>query len=73
MRSYLDPFAFQAPTQYPEPVRPLTVAIWEAGTCPILAASPCVMSGSPSSQLRGAAKTVSAFAGEDNMGESLIY
>lgn len=39
----------------------------------MLAASLRVMAGSPSSQLWGTVKIISAFAGEDNMVVSLIY
>ena len=71
-RGYLGSLTFQAPPQSPEPVLPSLRPSGRRAPAPTLTASPHVISGSPSSELWGAVKIVSACAGE-NMFEGLPW
>ena len=71
-RGYLGSLAFQALPQSPEPVLSSQRPSGRQAPAPTLAAAPCVISGSPSSELWGTVKIVSVFAGE-NMFEGLPW
>lgn len=72
-RGYLASLTFQALPQCPQPVLPSLRPSGRQAPAPTLTASPRVISGSPSSELWGAVKIVSAFAGEENMFEGLPW
>lgn len=69
-KSHLSPFIFQALSQSPAPVCPLTVVTWEAETCTRVSSIPtCNVRLSLSAAVGGSEDWVSAFASGNDMVE----